>query len=157
MKKSPKTNRLERFANFAAGLPIFCHRHGEHNKWRIVKDYKLQRDYVRCDVCAAENTKKYRAAHPIKVILGDLNRRYRDNTLVTEEYINNLLNKQDHRCALTGLNFSEVYRPSIDRIDSTKSYIEGNIQMVIVDINFMKTDLPQDYFIQLCKLIAENN
>ncbi len=46
---------------------------------------------------------------------------------------------------------------SLDRIDSSKGYIEGNVQWVHKDINRMKWNLPQDKFIEYCKLITENN
>jgi hypothetical protein len=46
---------------------------------------------------------------------------------------------------------------SIDRIDSSKGYEEGNIQWVHKHVNFMKRTYSQDYFIDMCKKIAEHN
>lgn len=78
--------------------------------------------------------------------------------------------QQDKQCALSGLPISftnELVRgkkyggvrctASIDRIDSNKGYTKDNIQLVHKDINIMKNAFNQDYFVQMCKLIANNN
>lgn len=44
---------------------------------------------------------------------------------------------------------------SLDRIDSSIGYVAGNIQWVHKDINKMKNVLGQDYFIDLCKKVAD--
>jgi hypothetical protein len=46
---------------------------------------------------------------------------------------------------------------SLDRIDSSKGYEEGNIQWVHKHINFMKRTYSQEYFIDMCKKVADNN
>ena len=45
---------------------------------------------------------------------------------------------------------------SVDRIDSSKGYIADNIQILHKDINVMKWDFTQDYFLHLCYLIYNN-
>lgn len=83
---------------------------------------------------------------------------------ITKEYAWNLFLKQNKRCALSGIelkfptkNKDRSYNISMDRIDSSLGYIEGNVQWVHKDVNFMKRTYSQEYFIGLCKLIAENN
>lgn len=77
--------------------------------------------------------------------------------LVSNEYLWELFQRQDGRCALTGCQLiphrkeSEEYTASLDRIDSTKGYIEGNVQWVHKDINYMKMDLSASRFIELCR------
>jgi len=72
-----------------------------------------------------------------------------------EIYIN-----QGLKCALTGLPIDFKAKKwfhgtaSIDRIDSKKGYIAGNVQWVHTDINKMKLDFQQDYFIQMCRRVA---
>ena len=46
---------------------------------------------------------------------------------------------------------------SLDRIDNTKGYEIGNIQWVHKDVNWMKHDFDQSYYIQTCKMVANNN
>jgi hypothetical protein len=70
---------------------------------------------------------------------------------------------QDSRCALTGglLTFGEGVRDpgrtaSLDRIDSSKGYVVGNVQWVSKLINRMKWDLREDEFIALCRAVADH-
>jgi hypothetical protein len=46
---------------------------------------------------------------------------------------------------------------SPDRIDSTKGYVKGNIQLVLASVNTFKMDMTQSEFVDLCKAIAKNN
>jgi hypothetical protein len=81
--------------------------------------------------------------------------------------IPNLFLEQDQKCALSGIllepwisnNKKQGRRmsASLDRIDSSKGYIVGNVQWVHKDINRLKWDLSQEKFIELCKLVAEYN
>jgi hypothetical protein len=83
---------------------------------------------------------------------------------ITKEYAWNQFLKQNRKCALSGepLTFnSSTYScdgtASLDRIDSTGGYVEGNIQWVHKDVNNMKQWYDQNYFIELCKKIARHN
>jgi hypothetical protein len=68
--------------------------------------------------------------------------------------------KQNRKCALSGIDLTfpiktkGEYTASLDRIDSSKDYIKGNIQWVHKHINVMKNKFPQSYFIEMCKLIV---
>jgi hypothetical protein len=70
--------------------------------------------------------------------------------------------KQDRKCALSKLpiifpaSLREYGTASLDRIDSSKGYITGNVQWVHKDINQIKWNLDELYFVQLCKLVSEN-
>lgn len=46
---------------------------------------------------------------------------------------------------------------SLDRIDSTVGYVEGNVQWVHKYINIMKNGFSQEEFIYLCHTVALNN
>lgn len=83
---------------------------------------------------------------------------------VTKEYLWDIFIQQNKRCALTGvlLKFGRIYYPhettaSLDRIDSSKGYIIGNVQWVYKSINMMKMSMSQEDFINICKLVANNN
>lgn len=80
---------------------------------------------------------------------------------LTANYIEELFERQNRKCALSGLdicfrpNFSKNQQTaSLDRIDNKKGYIIGNVQWVHKDINFMKGVLDQNKFIELCSLIS---
>lgn len=82
---------------------------------------------------------------------------------VSIEELWDLFLKQDRSCALTGqsLFFSlskkkEKSTASLDRIDSNIGYIPGNIQWIHKDINIIKGDFSQEYFIKLCSAIANS-
>jgi hypothetical protein len=85
---------------------------------------------------------------------------------ITKEYLWNLYLKQNRKCALSGLEIfftrdrssqrSCAQTASLDRIDSSKGYIEGNVQWVHKAINLMKWHLKQHHFIELCKHVAKH-
>lgn len=83
---------------------------------------------------------------------------------ITPIYLENLFIKQDKKCALSGvlIEFKPNYlrnkqSVSLDRIDNTKGYVIDNVQWVHKDVNFMKGVMKQEDFINMCKLISENN
>ena len=75
---------------------------------------------------------------------------------VSAEYLWNLFVSQDKKCALTKTPLSINQEASLDRIDSSKGYIEGNVQWVHKDINTMKWAFPQNTFIEWCRLVTQN-
>lgn len=83
---------------------------------------------------------------------------------VSPEYLNTLFLQQKSKCALSGieLTFSKKFKShdgsaSLDRIDSTKGYIPGNVQWIHKTINAMKMNLDEVVFIYFCKKIAANS
>lgn len=46
---------------------------------------------------------------------------------------------------------------SLDRIDSSKGYVVGNVQWVHKDVNTVKWDLTLDNFFRVCKMVVEHN
>lgn len=70
---------------------------------------------------------------------------------------------QGVKCALTDtpLVFAELQRnredgnASLDRIESSRGYVRGNIQWVLKDINVAKSDMSQDQFVAMCKLVTK--
>lgn len=73
---------------------------------------------------------------------------------------------QEGKCALTGLplRFGRYedripeYRQtaSLDRIDSEKGYIQGNVWWVHKDVNLMKNELTLERFVEVCRLVTEH-
>jgi hypothetical protein len=86
---------------------------------------------------------------------------------ISIEFAQKLLEQQNYKCKLTGLSLvtqdkNEKYNckkitASLDRIDSSKGYIEGNIQWVHKKVNTIKWNLEQSEFIELCGLVWGNH
>lgn len=80
---------------------------------------------------------------------------------IDEDYLNELLIKQDFYCALSGVKLvssrdNSTNTISIDRIDSSKGYIKGNVQIVHKDANLCKRNLNEIYFMKLSDQIAKH-
>lgn len=80
------------------------------------------------------------------------------------KYINDLFVAQNKKCSLSGIDirFYDKFNKtkttaSLDRIDSNKGYISGNLQWVHKDFNRMKLTFDQKYFFELCKKIVDFN
>lgn len=78
-------------------------------------------------------------------------------------YLKNLWNIQS-QCPYSGVQLvlsapgkriDLIYSASLDRIDSTKGYIPGNVQFVSTAVNYMKNTMSHEETLKLCKLIAQ--
>jgi hypothetical protein len=77
-----------------------------------------------------------------------------------------LFKEQDRKCVYTGLvlhfpvnsthKANRDATASLDRIDSSKGYVKGNIQFVHKHINMMKNTYEEDYFLEMCHLVSKN-
>lgn len=83
---------------------------------------------------------------------------------ISAEYAWNLFLSQNRKCFLTGIElmfakkcWSKETTASLDRIDSTKGYIEGNVQWVHKNINMMKQEYSVEKFLDWCKLVVKHN
>jgi hypothetical protein len=86
---------------------------------------------------------------------------------LNEDYLYNLFFQQNCKCKLSGveialpsdyLEFSTgVHTASLDRIDSSKGYIKGNVQWVHKKVNIMKQDMSDSEFIEWCRTISRHN
>ena len=84
--------------------------------------------------------------------------RYNDLTL---DYLMYLWEKQDGKCALTGMQMTYKFYEgrvntnlSIDRIDSTKGYSKDNVWLVCMAANQMKNDLSMKEFVKMCEAVV---
>jgi hypothetical protein len=88
---------------------------------------------------------------------------------VNLDYVYRVGSNQDFFCALTGdeLEFTrggQIWlgkwcNPNsctIDRINSSKGYVEGNIQLITWKANCLKQHLDNEEFIEFCKDVAQN-
>jgi len=80
---------------------------------------------------------------------------------ISIEYAYSILEKQKFKCNLSGLDIKlashdiKTWTATLDRIDSNKGYIKGNVQWLHKDINTMKWNFTQQQFINYCKIITE--
>lgn len=82
---------------------------------------------------------------------------------VTREYLWKLYLKQNGACAISGRKIflpdsdtsNQDVTASLDRINSSKGYVVGNVQWVHKYINRMKWELSQSRFIEICKLVVK--
>lgn len=85
---------------------------------------------------------------------------------ITIEEAWDLFLKQDKKCILSGLDIElsfsmtgegrKIQTASIDRKDNHKGYTIDNIQWVHKDVNAMKSNFDETYFIEMCTNICKN-
>ena len=78
---------------------------------------------------------------------------------LTVEYIQELLDNQNYKCYYTNVDLkigSKLTNPTLDRIDSNKGYIKGNVVICTEIANIMKNDLTIDEFKEQIKLLYNN-
>lgn len=88
------------------------------------------------------------------------------------KYLWKLWLKQDGKCALTGdklvlqkdyycyrkkYGYINIHTASLDRIDSSKGYIKGNLQWVHKDVNYMKLDFSEEKLLDICYKIVKQH
>lgn len=81
---------------------------------------------------------------------------------ITLEYLLDLWNEQKGTCALSGVPMTYELKTgrtptnlSLDKIDREKGYIIGNVQLVCMACNQIKSDLSDETMYYFCKKIAE--
>lgn len=88
---------------------------------------------------------------------------------VTLEYLWDLYISQNRKCAISGIEIEfweqksqnkEQIRnrsktASLDRIDSSKGYVEGNVQWVHKEVNFMKYSMSTEKLLEWCEIIVK--
>ena len=90
-------------------------------------------------------------------IIGNAKRRKIKFNL-TIEYLEKLMIKQKNKCIYSGLNITvgntkTEKTASLDRIDSSKGYIKGNVQWVHKNINRLKTNFTEKEFLDMIDMI----
>lgn len=143
------------------------------NASQFVKKKNNSLFYV-CKACQKDRNRKYKdnqinqnsLLFLLKKRLYDARNRAERNNLFFNldlEFMIDLWNKQNGKCALTGLQMTTDQHGrlntniSIDRIDSSKGYTKDNVQFVCSAVNFMKAKMDINDFIFFCKEVFKYN
>jgi transcriptional regulator with GAF, ATPase, and Fis domain len=154
------------------------------NEEKLLEDFTIDprfRDGRRnqCKCCINERL-RYKREHNIDDFKGKRNRRLQkhrktlrgclqqrlisakmrdSNCSITIEDVEDQYLKQNGRCNLSGLPLvtdgSHWEVLSLDRIDSSRGYEKGNIQLLTNRVNLMKGNMDQLEFLKLCERILK--
>jgi hypothetical protein len=110
-----------------------------------------------CKPCRSSRMREVRSAGYVpylRVLISNTksHRKATHEFAITPELLVELWEKQDGRCAISGVILThhtdgsglKEFNASIDRIDSTQGYIPGNIQLVAYRANVLKQNLSTD-------------
>jgi YHS domain-containing protein len=87
---------------------------------------------------------------------------------LTPEYLKSLWDEQSGKCPFTGwslllpantMGWESDYNPanaSLDRIDNSKGYLQGNVRFVAVMANLARQTFTDDQVIKFCKAVTDN-
>lgn len=81
---------------------------------------------------------------------------------LTSDFLFALYLEQGKKCALTGVNITPVDKSkkslsqvSIDRIDNDKGYVQGNVHLVALGINYMRNTCSLDDALEFLKSLKD--
>ena len=125
----------------------------EANKENLLKhNYSVQR-YI--------NDPKYQFSYYLR----NCKRRYKECSITLDDLYEQW-QKQNGICPYSGIKLNiatytknhkdPIYTASVDRIDSSKGYIPGNIQFVSTCINYLKNTMSDSDTKFICRCIAEH-
>ena len=161
--KNKKLNK-KNIIRFRKDQKCSCLIHGSHNDFRSTKSTSsagIVHEYIKCLICERERGRKMRKKNPLSFMHAERKYHSKKNNKKFELTFNDILDiysRQNGKCALTNITFGYVLnKPSIDRIDSKKGYLRQNCQLVIYDVNRMKSDLPLKEFKYQCNLVSKFN
>lgn len=133
---------------------------------KCTKQRWLEQNYAR-SLAVGRITSAWWGTHIVKRARGHNNSGYLKGTKktyelnITMDYAWNLFVEQKGLCALSGLSLDfpqgrKVHggTASLDRIDSSRGYVENNVQWLHKDINMLKGSRTDEKLISLCNLVV---
>lgn len=116
-----------------------------------------------CKDCYNKQDRLYRQSYAERLYKNSKqnSRHYPFKYDITPEYIQQILEKQNYKCAYSGITFSSDRKnkftyPTIDRIDSNKGYEVGNICICTHFVNMMKNNCSVEKFKDIITKIYNN-
>lgn len=130
---------------------------------------RRKRDLSKERFCSTHCMSIFMDKGPINYILKEAGKRAQIKKIdfnLTYEFVYDLFyNKQNKRCAVTNVpifiknsktNYGIDCQASLDRIDNNKGYIIGNVRLVVLGINYLKSNRSDEQVFNLLNLICEN-
>lgn len=121
-----------------------------------------------CKPCNALKKQSYKYSTPENYLWSRIGRQNRKQSqvevAVTKQYLKELWEQQKGKCAVTGLHMTYYPRAmrestglnaSVDRIDSSDIYRQGNIRLVCSKVNLMKGAGEDADMLWWCKQVIE--
>lgn len=117
-----------------------------------------------CKKCYCKRSNEQRANSPLHIKLFRNSKHSKTHGKIeynlTSEYIQSILEKQNYKCFYTGIDLrdseSKFEKPTIDRIDSSKGYVEGNIVICTWAANNIKNDMSIEELYNQINLFKNN-
>lgn len=122
------------------------------------------------------STKAYQRVRPVKDIheyysrtprnffQSLIQKKNKDRSRISLDFLESLWKRQRGLCAISGVPMTHIRgsgkvptNVSIDRIDSSEGYVEGNIQLVCYRVNVLKMEYDVDDLIWWASQIINNN
>jgi hypothetical protein len=101
---------------------------------------------------------------PFRYHFRNCKKRYRDFN-IDLQYLKELWEQQQGVCPFSGIKLvlnaytnifkDQRYSASLDRIDSNKGYVKGNVRWVSRSINLLKNDMTDDQLIEFLNIISD--
>jgi hypothetical protein len=146
--------------NYLADKDNFCSVHGLHNDWLYSPNKKFGKytySVMRCRKCSSLVSRYWHFTHPIKAMLKDAKKHSR--TFDTKFDLRHMdifskLKEQDNKCVYSGRKFESFFcRPSLDQKVARLGYTLDNIQILEKNVNIMKSNFEENYFLDLVELV----
>jgi len=147
---------------FFCGLSCYSTYHNQHRS-------QVEQEKISKTLSKRSKENKYALKSRFTYYFKNIRTRYLKNTKwevsnIDDEYLTNLWNLQNEKCALTNIpiflnNFKtklKLNSASLDRIDSSKGYIKGNVQFVAYGINIAKNSFSDIEFKEFLTEIKNN-
>lgn len=124
---------------------------------------RLRNNQSHATECAKKANRKYTLAEvPFQEHLRRVMKRKTKSFDLDLPYVMELWEKQGGRCALSGIPMKQIgettdknFLASLDRIDSSKGYLKGNVQFVVCAMNWAKGPRRDDEVRHLISLIKQ--
>jgi hypothetical protein len=129
-------------------------------KWKPIEDFmKGGKSSKYCNDCSNKSKPTVGMSVLRSRVLSSLKRAFKEYRNmeppdITLSYMENLFIEQNGLCALTGRRLileKGIDAISIDRIDSTKGYVKGNVRWTTRQANIAKSNYTDTEFLELCR------